>query len=110
MVDTASPTPVPSNVGHTPISIKASSTSTFQGFPDGGTTKNDQTQAKRRKLDSEMDWAFLSVDKWLKTCLPGPDPAGLSFKPFEVDLKHQEVQMYPGLVRFWSASCLPDGC
>ena len=99
MVDTASPTPVPSNVGHTPISIKASSTSTFQGFPDGGITKRDQTRAKRRKLDSEMDWAFLSVVKWLETCLPGPNPAGMSYKPFEVDVSHRETDIHQEVVR-----------
>ena len=60
-----------------------------------GSNKHDQ---RRLDLDREMVWQERPLEHWFRSCLPGPDPEGVTFTPFKVDLESQEQGMYAGLV------------
>ncbi|KAM5538320.1 hypothetical protein V8D89_007922 [Ganoderma adspersum] len=59
-----------------------------------GTNKHDQ---RRLDLDREMVWQERPVEHWFRNFLPGPDPEGVTFASFKVDLESQEQGMYVGL-------------
>ncbi len=67
---------------------------------DVESTKNKH----RERLAEEVTWVTVSVEDWLKACMPGESlPAACTkpdFKPFsEVNVSGRESLMYPGLVR-----------
>ncbi|PIL31115.1 hypothetical protein GSI_05811 [Ganoderma sinense ZZ0214-1] len=67
-----------------------------------GTSKHDR---RRLDLDREMVWREQPLDAWFQNYLPGADPTGVTFAPFEVELANQEQGMYAGL-RDGLNSCL----
>ncbi|OJT03657.1 hypothetical protein TRAPUB_5685 [Trametes pubescens] len=65
---------------------------------DVESTKNKH----RERLAEEVTWVTVSVEDWLKACMPGESlPAACTkpdFKPFsEVNVSGRESLMYPGL-------------
>lgn len=87
----------PAALGHSPVAVKPSSVDRNRGYEEGEPSADLRRRNKFAKLNNEMKWSFVNVERWMSLNLPGSDSDSV-FQPFHVTLNKNEAAMYPGLV------------